>query len=361
MSNANTILQLTSGTCVSEYLRLRPYLENSVIHTFSFGGFEGLALKGSPNTLQILESDSLIADAQEDTIIHAFGVIKIQEQPPKHLSFLSQTPHYAYDHSSGSGVYAYVLDTGVNKKHREFEGRVIEGKDLTGEGFEDQHGHGTHVAGLISSKTFGVCKNSIIVNVKTLKKDGSGSLSDVIAGIDFAANHRIEMKRPGVANLSLGGARSSIMNAAIDAAVLSGLAVVVAAGNSNIPASAMSPASSRNVVVVGAIDYTNRIASFSNWGRAVTVFAPGVDVCSVNANTDSPAPSCMSGTSMASPQVAGLLAYFMGMGDDPATAVERLISTSRSAIPLLSVLVRPFTYNRLAYNNAGLPFQSSNE
>ncbi|KAK9469958.1 peptidase S8/S53 domain-containing protein [Dipodascopsis tothii] len=292
--------------------------------------------------------------------------LAVQAGAPAHLARVSQKTKignadlaaltYSYDSSAGAGVDAYVLDTGIYVDHPQFGGRAVHGEDFTGEGPGDENGHGTHVSGLIGSETFGVAKQINLIEVKVLGSTGGGSLSSVIAGLDFAANNRTATGRKAVANLSLGAVYNAMLNNAIQAAVNSGLAVVVAAGNDNLPACAFSPASTKEALTVGAINSADdMIAPFSNWGHCVDVFASGVNVESLlNSGNGT---IVYSGTSMASPIVAGLVGYFMGMGDSAESAVDRVKTIATwGAISWFQIVFRPFTPNKIAYNNAGAPF-----
>lgn len=275
-------------------------------------------------------------------------------------------------------VDVYVVDTGVRKDHPQLEGRVTFQKDFTGEGIGDTNGHGrflkknenekkerilgtsltinffflgTHVAGLVGSHRYGVFKQARFIDLKVLQGTGVGNLSTVIAGIDYAVNHRMGTRHKAVANLSVGATYNVVLNDAVNAAVESGLLVVVAAGNANSAACNYSPASASRVVTVGAVDDRyDAVASFSNWGRCVDIFASGVYVVSLSPHQESPT-MALSGTSMSAPIVAGIMAQFMAQGDGPEEAIERLLSRgTHGAIPRSSLFLRPRTINLLAYN-----------
>lgn len=283
-----------------------------------------------------------------------------QMDAPRHLARLSrhsrlplnESVNYYYDSKfKGQGVNAYIIDTGILKEHPEFENRAIFGADFTNEGSGDMNGHGTHVAGIIGSKTFGVAKDVTLVEVKALDKLGQGSLTTVIAALEFAVNHRRENNVMGVANLSLGAIKNTILNQAIEAAVQSGLLVVVAAGNSNIDACLTSPASSSYAITVGAIDdRSDSIASFSNWGECVNVFSSGVLVNSVNIN-DFDEPLSLSGTSMSSPSVTGLSSILLQLGIPVREVGNKIVElSSKGFINKRSLIYRPFSPNRIANN-----------
>lgn len=179
----------------------------------------------------------------------------------------------------------------------------------------DENGHGSHVSGTIAGATFGVAKNATLIGVKVLDADGGGTNSGVIQGLNFVASDAKSKGLSGkaVMNMSLGGSKSSAVNAAVEAIASAGVVPVVAAGNENQDAGNTSPASSPNAITVGAIDQTSdQKASFSNFGTSVDVFGPGVNVESVSIKSDS-ASTLLSGTSMASPHIAGLAAYLMSL------------------------------------------------
>jgi subtilisin family serine protease len=219
---------------------------------------------------------------------------------------LSQSYHYDND---GSGVSAYIIDTGIRFDHQEYNGRAFSGYDFVDGDSDaaDCHGHGTHVAGTVGGTTVGVAKNVSLYAVRVLGCSGSGSYAGVIAGIDWVAangNH------PAVANMSLGGGFSSAVNTAVNNAVASGVTFAVAAGNENTDACIKSPASAANALTVGASTSTDVRSSFSNYGTCVDLFAPGSSIYSSTQTTTSSYAS-WSGTSMATPHVAGVAALFL--------------------------------------------------
>ncbi|MGH9002726.1 MAG: S8 family peptidase [Acidimicrobiia bacterium] len=222
---------------------------------------------------------------------------------------------------TGAGVTAYVIDTGIRTTHDEFAttagpSRARVGFDAVaddGEG-QDCHGHGTHVAGIIGGATYGVAKDVDLVAVRVLDCNGSGSISGVIAGVDWVtADHAAGA--PAVANMSLGGAASSTLDDAVKRSVAGGVPYAVAAGNGNFAGQAQdacgySPARVPEVMTTGASDRTDTKASFSNYGDCVDWFAPGVDIESSWAESDV-ATQSLSGTSMASPHTAGVAALYL--------------------------------------------------
>ena len=228
---------------------------------------------------------------------------------------------YRFQYTAGNGAIVYVIDTGVRASHDQFGGRVHPLKTYyPEEGNKDFIGHGTHVAGTIASRTYGVAKNTQIRAIKIYNKDElyhDGSiLIDAIQtayrdASDTASEYPSAFKG-AVINMSLGGERSQSCNDVVNSAVRAGMHIVVAAGNDDRDACEVSPASARLAITVGASTIDDVRAEFSNYGKCVDVFAPGVDILSTW-NTDDRATNVIQGTSMASPHVAGLVAYFLSI------------------------------------------------
>jgi subtilisin family serine protease len=219
--------------------------------------------------------------------------------------------------ADGTGVTVYVIDTGILTTHNEFNtGGVVRAKwgfNAVDKIDTDEHGHGTHCAGTIAGTTYGMAKGARLVAVKVLNKQGSGSTAGVIQGIDWTSSAAKSDASASVASMSLGGGKSTAMNSAIDAASGDPTQVVifsVAAGNDNKDAINVSPASASLAICVAASDNTDKKATFSNWGRTVALYGPGVSITSswIGSNT---ATNTISGTSMACPHVSGQIAKFM--------------------------------------------------
>jgi subtilisin family serine protease len=213
--------------------------------------------------------------------------------------------------NTGAGVTAYVIDTGVRVTHTDFGGRARSGWDFIDNDADaaDCNGHGTHVAGTIGGRTWGVAKGVELVAVRVLDCAGSGTWSGVIAGIDFAtAEH--QAGEPAVANMSLGGGANLAVDLAVKNSIADGVAYAVAAGNSNAPACQFSPARVPEAMTSGASTITDAKASFSNWGSCMDWFAPGQSVTSAWRSSDT-ATTTISGTSMASPHTAGVTALYL--------------------------------------------------
>ncbi len=240
--------------------------------------------------------------------------------------------------STGKGVHAYIIDTGTRTTHSEFKNRVGEGFSSIndGKGFIDCHGHGTHVSGTVGGTTYGVAKDVTIHPVRVLGCDGSGDDAGVIAGIDWVAKNAI---KPAVANMSLGGDASVSLDEAVRSAVKAGVSFVVAAGNENTDACKSSPAGVKEALTIGATSKTDSRASFSNFGRCVDLFAPGQGITS-SWNSSDKATNSISGTSMASPHVAGVVALYLEKNPKATpTEIEAIVKKNAT----LSVVKSPGT------------------
>ncbi|MFI8344419.1 S8 family peptidase [Streptomyces sp. NPDC085639] len=208
--------------------------------------------------------------------------------------------------TNGQGVTAYILDSGIDFRHTEFGGRARPGFDAIGDGRNgaDCNGHGTHVAGTVGGETFGVAHKVSLVSVRVLGCDGRGPWSGIIAGLDWVANNA---RQPAVLNASLGGDRFEPVNDATNALFNRGVLPIVAAGNENVDARRVSPASTPNAVTVGATNRYDQETDFSNWGEVLDLYAPGQDIISARNGGGSVS---LNGTSMAAPHVAGVAALY---------------------------------------------------
>ncbi|KAF2703729.1 subtilase-type proteinase psp3 precursor [Pleomassaria siparia CBS 279.74] len=279
---------------------------------------------------------------------------------------------YLYSADGGEGVDVYVIDTGTNVKHVDFEGRAHWGKTIPqGDADEDGNGHGTHCSGTVAGKKYGVAKKANVYAVKVLRSNGSGTMSDVVKGVEWAAqahSDAVEAAKKGKkkgfkgssANMSLGGGKSVTLDLAVNAAVDAGIHFAVAAGNDNADSCNYSPAAAANAVTVGASTLADERAYFSNYGKCNDIFAPGLNILSTWIGSDH-ATNTISGTSMASPHVAGLLAYLLSLqpSKDSAYAVADITPKKLKAnlieIGTVGALddVPSNTKNILAWNGGG--------
>jgi hypothetical protein len=273
---------------------------------------------------------------------------------------------FSYDPGrlDGRGVRVYILDTGIRYTHVEFGGRAVFGTDVFGGDGSDCHGHGTHVAGTVAGATYGVARGATLVSVRVLDCSGSGTISGVIAGVDWiTADHDEMADAPAVANMSLGIKGSSpALEAAIKQSIADGVTYVVAAGNSNADACDFTPARVPGAVTVAASGGTrgpltpDERAWFSNWGDCVDVFAPGVQITSAWHTADS-AINTLDGTSMAAPHVAGLAARYLQANP---TAPPPLVWKSIKDTATTGVITRSRgSPNRLVYTRLGQALQNS--
>ncbi|NMO51112.1 S8 family peptidase [Actinoplanes sp. TBRC 11911] len=249
--------------------------------------------------VRYVEQDRVLSMAQNDP---PWGLDRIDQRPV--------TPSHEFTPTDdGSGVHAYVLDSGIRITHSEFGGRASYGWDYIAnrKTATDCDGHGTHVAGTIGGAHYGVAKKVRLVSVRVLNCAGEGTLSSVINGVNWVTRNAVH---PAVANMSIGGGKSPSLAAAVQRSINSGVTYVVAAGNENINAGNTSPAGLPAAITVGATDKSDRRAAFSNYGSVLDLFAPGVDVVSAWWKSDS-ATAIASGTSMASPHVAGAAALVL--------------------------------------------------
>ncbi|KAF9467117.1 serine proteinase [Collybia nuda] len=302
--------------------------------THKWNIFNGFAGHLDVNTLNALRASPDVEHISEDGIMRTFFT---QTNAPWGLSRLSQpgrltnqntsalTHPYSYDESGGQGVDVYVVDTGVYIDHSEFEGRAVWGKTFGGYMDADGNGHGTHVAGTVAGAQYGVAKKARIVAVKVLDDNGAGYVSDIVSGLQWVGTSAESSGRPSIASMSLGGGASSALDNASSALVKNGIHVTVAAGNSNIDAGKTSPARADGVCTVAASTISDRRASFSNFGHVVNIFAPGENIISAWKGGPN-ATNNISGTSMATPHIAGLIAYTIGKdgNDTPATIIDRI-------------------------------------
>lgn len=291
----------------------------------------GFSVELSNLELEAIERDPMVKYIEPDGYVHinntqtgaTWGLDRIDQRALP----LNQTYNY---NATGEGVKAFIIDTGVRTTHTEFGDRAQQGFDAFGGNSEDCNGHGTHVAGTVGGTSFGVAKNVTLVGVRVLDCNGSGSWSGVIAGMDWVA---AEANGPSVANMSLGGGGSTAIDDAVARMFDAGVPVIVAAGNGDRrgreqPACNYSPARAAKAYTVGATTSTDTKTSWSNYGDCVDIFAPGASITAAW-HTSNTATNTISGTSMASPHVAGVAAlYLQSNPSASAQAVYNFLTSS---------------------------------
>jgi subtilisin family serine protease len=300
----------------------------------------GAALNGYTANLSATEAKRLAADpavaaVEQNQTVHLTDTT--QSSAPWGLDRIDQAAlplsgTYTYPDTAGGGVTAYVIDTGVRITHTQISGRASYGYDaVDGDTTaSDGNGHGTHVATTIAGTTYGVAKKANIVAVRVLDNSGSGTTAGVIAGIDWVtANHTT----PSVANMSLGGSASTSLDTAVANSIASGVTYAIAAGNSGANASSYSPARVSTAITVGATGSTDAKASWSNYGSVLDLFAPGVSIVA-GYNTSDTATATLSGTSMATPHVAGAAAVYLAghTSATPAQVATALVNGATSGV-----------------------------
>ena len=306
---------------------------------------KGFAATLTPGALAALQADPDVLYIEQDQVVSiattqsgaTWGIDRIDQRNRP----LSGT--YTYT-ATGSGVRAYIIDTGIQTSHSQFGGRASAVYDALGGSGQDCNGHGTHVAGTVGSSTYGVAKASLLRAVRVLNCSGSGSTSGVIAGINWVTSNHI---KPALANMSLGGGYSSAQTSAVNSLANAGVFIAVAAGNSNANACNYSPASAASATTVAASTSSDAKASYSNYGSCVDLYAPGSSITStwINSGTNT-----ISGTSMASPHVAGVAALYKSANGDASSATINswLINNATSGVITGNISGTP---NRLLYKS----------
>ncbi len=276
-----------------------------------------LALSQDPRVAYVEEDGAVYASATQSNA--TWGLDRIDQRD------LPRNGSYTYNFT-GSGVRVYVIDTGILTSHTQFGGRASAVFDAFGGNGQDCNGHGTHVAGTVGGSTYSVAKSALLRAVRVLNCSGSGTNSGVIAGVDWVTRNHI---KPALANMSLGGGASSALDTAVNNSIAAGVTYAVAAGNENQNACNVSPARVAGAITVGSTTSSDARSSFSNFGTCVDIFAPGSSITSAW-STSTTAINTISGTSMASPHVAGAAAlYLQGhTSASPSTVRNAMINAS---------------------------------
>lgn len=309
-------------------------LGGRVGHTYT-DALHGFAAYLPAKALDAVRANPAVEYVEVDQIM---TIIDVQPNPTWGLDRIDQRNlpldnQYVYNYT-GAGVKVYTIDTGIRTTHNEFGGRVAGGYNATGDnnGYNDCNGHGTHVSGTIGGSTYGVAKGVTFYAVRVLGCNGSGPTSDVIEGVDWVTSQHTG-SNPAVANMSLGGSPSNSMDNAVINSINDGVFYAIAAGNSNANACNYSPARVAAAITVGATNSNDTRSSFSNYGSCLDVFAPGENITSAWYTSDS-ATNTISGTSMASPHVAGVAALWLqaNPSDSPAATGAQIVSTATPGV-----------------------------
>jgi subtilisin family serine protease len=350
----NSYIVVLDDTVVGERgpFSIAPYIASELATTH--GGklkhvyqnaLNGFAVEMTEAQAEALSNDFRVKFVEEDGVVTADAT---QSNPPWGLDRIDQRNRplnaiYTFNWT-GTNVRAYVIDTGIRTAHNQFGGRAQNNFDAFGGNGQDCNGHGTHVAGTIGGSTYGVAKNVLLRGVRVLNCSGSGTNSGVIAGVDWV---RLNHIAPAVANMSLGGGASSALDTAVNNLHNANVTIAVAAGNSNANACNSSPARAANAITVGSTTTTDARSSFSNFGTCLDLFAPGSGILSAwwTSNT---ATATLSGTSMASPHVAGAAALYKQANPSASSTTIRNALVNNATTGVLSN-VGTGSPNRLLY------------
>jgi len=318
--------------------------------TFSYeiaDSFKAYSAYLTPEQLRRIKIADEVKYTEPDQMAHVSQSCVVQNDAIWGLNRISEkapllTGEYDYASLAGEGAEVFVIDTGILITHQEFQtGRALWGANYADTNNNDCNGHGTHVAGTIGGTLYGVAKKTTVIAVKVLGCNGSGTYAGVIKGIDYSAASTNRKGKYAIANMSLGGGYSQAVNDAIAAGTKAGTTFVVAAGNDNRDACLYSPASEASAITVGAtvIEDENQIQKdertyFSNYGSCVKILAPGMMIKAAW-NSSPTATNTISGTSMASPHVAGVAALYLAANPvdaNPKNVETHVLGTSVSGV-----------------------------
>ncbi|WP_229403530.1 S8 family peptidase [Micromonospora okii] len=320
----------------------------SVVRVYG-AALDGFEARLSEAAARRLAADPAVAWVEQN---HEVRIQSTQANPPWGLDRIDQPAlplNSAYSYTSaGTGVTAYVIDSGIRTSHDDFGGQAVDGYDAVDNALPaaDCNGHGTHVAGTVGGTTHGVAKNVKLVAVRVVDCVGSGTIAGVIGGVNWVSTHH-QPGQPAVANMSVGGSVSASLNAAVANSIADGVTYAVAAGSSTVNACNSSPAGVPTAITVGATQSNDARASFSNYGTCLDIFAPGVGVLSAW-HTGDTATNTISGTSMATPHVAGAAARVL---QNNPTWTPAQVTSYLTATATAGVVTNPGTGspNRLLY------------
>ena len=288
-------------------------------------------LAANPNVAAV-ELDGVMSLVATQTNPPSYGIDRVDQRN------LPLSASYTYT-STGTGVRAYIIDTGIRATHQDFGGRVVAGTNTVdaSPSTTDCNGHGTHVSGTVGGASYGIAKGVTLVAVRVFGCGNSTPTSAIIAGVDWATGNH-QAGQPAVANMSLGGGASAALDTAVRNLIADGVTVSIAAGNGNVlglpqNSCSVSPARVTEGITVGASDRNDAKASFSNYGTCVDLHAPGVNIVSAGSASDSAA-ATLSGTSMACPHVVGVSAQYLqaNPGATPAQVQAAIKSLSTKSV-----------------------------
>lgn len=353
--------KVTSTGRITSTSALNSVKPESITYRYK-SAFSGFAGSFTEEELEALSNNPNVEAIFEDGVASIASIATQQDAPwglerISHSSTVVQksdllTYTYVYDDLDTSAIDVYVVDTGINIDHVQFQGRARHGAAFGYDNVEDDNGHGTHVAGTIGGFQFGVAKNVRLISAKVLDEDGNGYDSDIMSAFDWIIDQVAVSGRPSVINYSISSRKNGAMDAAAQSVIDAGIHLVVASGNKAIPVNTTSPGTVADAIVVGAVDINDTSAYFSNYGSEVDVHAPGVDVVSAYLGSTTIVAK-LSGTSMAAPHVAGIVVgHIAQTGNRSPQAMRELIQSTSIKDSITDLPAG--TINNLAFNGVEL-------